>query len=97
MAKIKKEKEIEMQSLPSIEELRKMAAVDIKNVDRSTLVDINTVKIDPKLSRDERMRSFLRQIKNPYCYLDGDMVIKVSFMDTDVTLDDRLKEYIRNL
>ncbi|NCB92438.1 MAG: hypothetical protein EOM40_07675 [Clostridia bacterium] len=74
-----------------------MAAVDIKNVDRSTLVDINTVKIDPKLSRDERMRSFLRQIKNPYCYLDGDMVIKVSFMDTDVTLDDRLKEYIRNL
>ena len=49
------------------------------------------------MSREERILSFIEQIKNPYCYLDDGVVVKVSFMDTDVTLEERLEEYVRNL
>lgn len=79
------------------ERLREMAQTDIRAVDKDTLVERSTVKLDPKLSREERILSYIEQIKNPYCYLDDGVVVKVSFMDTDITLEERLEEYVRNL
>lgn len=79
------------------ERLRRMAQTDIRAVDRDTLVERSTVKLDPGLSREERILSFIEQIKNPYCCLDDSVVVKSSFMDTDVTLEERLEEYVRNL
>ena len=38
---------------------------------------------------------FIRQIGNPYCYRHGKYVVKVSFADTDISLEDRLEAYIR--
>ena len=74
------------------ERLKRMAQTD-----KNTLVERSTVKLDPAMSREERILSFIEQIKNPYCYLDDGVVVKVSFMDTDVTLEERLEEYVRNL
>lgn len=79
------------------ERLRRMAQTDIRTVDRDTLVERSTVRLDPKLSREERILSYIKQIKNPYCYLDDGVVVKISFMDTDITLEERLEEYVRNL
>lgn len=79
------------------ERLRRMAQTDIRAVDGDTLVERSAVKLDPGLSREERILSFIEQSKNPYCYLDGDVVVKISFMYTDVTLEARLEEYARNL
>lgn len=61
------------------EELREMSEVDIRKVDRSTLVDAETVKINTELSTEERIADYIAQIKNPYCYLYKGMAIKISF------------------
>ena len=66
---------------------------DIRTVDRDSLVDIRNVKIDPGLSKQDRIKSFVNQIGNPYCYRDGDVVVGISYADTDVSLEDRLKSY----
>lgn len=78
----------------SIEEMR---SVDVRTVDPETLVDITSVHLDGEQSRKDRIRNFLEQIRNPYCYRVGKVVVKVSFADTDVTLEDRLEHYIRGL
>lgn len=77
--------------------LESLKNIDVRTVDRESLVDINTVVIDESLPRPERIRSFLEQIKNPYCYRDGDVVVKISFCDTEAMLEDRLEHYIRGL
>lgn len=77
--------------------VEEMKAVDIRTVDRNTLVDIRDVKIDRSLPLEERVRSFVEQIKNPYCFRCGDAVVKTSFLDTDVTLEDCVESYLRNL
>ena len=59
------------------------------------LVDIADVQIDMSLSRAERMKSYIRQIKDPYKYRCNGIVITVAFADTDATIEDRLEEYIR--
>ena len=59
------------------------------------LVDIADVQIDMSLSRAERMKSYIRQIKDPYRFRCNGIVVTVAFADTDATIEDRLEEYIR--
>lgn len=79
------------------EDLVKMKDMDIREADRETLADILEIEIDGDLSDTEKKREFIRQIKNPYLYRQGEYVVKFSFADTDATLTDRLKEYIEHV
>ena len=65
--------------------------------DPDELVDIRTVKIDKNLPQTERMAEFIRQIKNPYCYKCGKVIVNISFTDTNETLGDRLESFISSL
>lgn len=78
------------------EQLEIMKNVDVRTVDPETLRDIRDVKINMELPKAERMLDFIRQIGNPYCYRHGKYVVKVSYTDTDVTLEERLLAYIRS-
>ncbi len=78
-------------------DLAQMKEVDIRMIDRESLADIREVQIDGKLPREQRFRDFLGQIRNPYCYRCGRIVVKISFSDTDATLEDRLEHYMATL
>lgn len=69
--------------------VEKMKNLDIRTVDPKELVERQSVKVDMKLPREERIKQYIKQIKNPYCYLDGDVVVKVSFQEEGVTLEQR--------
>lgn len=77
------------------ENLDTMRSVDVRTVDPTTLRDIRDVKINTELPKEERILDFIRQIGNPYCYRHGKYVVKVSYADTDVTLEQRLVNYMR--
>ena len=49
----------------------------------SELVDIRDVVIDKSLPLEERVRSYVEQIKDPYCFKVGDVVVRVSYADKD--------------
>ena len=78
------------------EQVKAMQNVDIRTVDPAGLRDIRDVKVNADLPKRERILDFIRQIGNPYCYRHGKYVVKVSFTDTDVTLEDRMLSYIRS-
>ena len=48
-----------------------MRSVNPKTVDRSTLVQRDSIRLEPAAAQDDRLRDFIRQIRNPYCYLGG--------------------------
>lgn len=75
-------------------DLALLKQVDVRTVDPDTLVDINDIKINAKLPKKERVLDFMEQIKNPYCYRCGKVVVKISFNDTGVTLEDRLESLL---
>jgi len=77
--------------------LNAMREVDIRTVDPDTLVDIRDVKVNAALPKRERIFDFIRQVKNPYCYKCGKMVVKVSFAETEATLEDKLESYLLSL
>lgn len=53
-----------------------------------TWEEVFSGRMDKPMTVEERVRSFVEQIKNPYCFRCGDAVVKTSFLDTDVTLED---------
>ena len=78
------------------EEIEAMKNVDVRTVNINTLRDIRDVKVNTDLPKEERILDFIRQIGNPYCYRHGQYVVKISFTDTDVTLEQRMLSYLRS-
>lgn len=85
--------DMELNKLPSIEELHKMAQVDLKEINVNELVDIDQITIRKDLPEKERMIDYIKQVKNPYCYLSHGVVVKISFSGKD-TLEDCLARCI---
>ena len=67
-----------------------MKNVEPRKVDRSALRDRSTVRIDPDAPTEERIRAWIEQLGNPYVYLDGGVVVKLSFADKGETIEDRI-------
>lgn len=78
------------------ETIMAMQDVDIRTVELEMLRDIRDVQIHVDLPKKERILDFIQQIGNPYCYRHGKYIVKISFTDTDVTLEQRMLSYIRS-
>lgn len=77
----------------SLSELEEMKTVDIKTVKPESLVDITKIHIDENLEGEERVEEFILQVKNPYCYKVGKMIVKSSYSEGS-TLTERFKELV---
>ena len=65
----------------------------MENWEKLKSADIRTVKRDDSddVDKEMQMRTFLRNIKNPYCFMVGDVIVKSSFTE-EVSLKQRLRE-----
>ena len=87
-----------MKSL-TLAELDTLSAVDIKTVDPEQLVDIRDISIHTELPREERILDFIRQIRNPYCFRHGKIVVKIGFSEAakETTMEEQFESYLRTL
>ena len=77
--------------------MKKAKETDVKNLDKSELVDIRDVKIDSKKLYLIRIISYINQVRNPYCYRVGDVVVRVSYAGEDKTFTDSFTEMISSM
>ena len=73
------------------------AKIDMRTIDRTKLRSLDQVKIDTSLPCEQRIKKYVEQIGNPYCYLDGDVVVSLGFSDTGICLKDQLKALASNI
>ena len=81
----------------SAEKLEKMAAVDVRTVDISTLTDLRDIRIDTKAPVSKKLAAFADQTNNVYVNRIGDYVVKVRYQKYGPTIDEKMEEYIRRL
>ena len=76
-----------------MEEWEKLKSVDIRTVNRDGLIDVTRIPEDDSddVDKEMQMRTFLRSVKNPYCFMVGDVIVKSSFTE-GVSLKQRLRE-----
>ena len=61
----------------------------------ASLVDIRDIQIDTSLSTEQRIRSLIKQIKNPYKFKHNDVTISLNFVG-DMTLEEKVVDIIKN-
>jgi len=77
-------------------QITKCNETDIMKVDINTLKDIQDVKVNTQLPVKERMADFVKQIEDPYCFRCGKLVVQIIHSESDTTINDCLKEYIKS-
>ncbi len=75
----------------SIEELKRMQDMDIMELDRKELADIQDIVIDTTKSVSSRIRSFFEQTGNPFAMNVGEYILQIGFMEgAEDSIDDRM-------
>ena len=74
-------------------ELNRLKHMDIEQCEPDQLVDLRSVSIDKSRPVSERMRSFVKQIKNPYLFKVDDITVKVEF-SSGKSLEDSLLTFL---
>lgn len=77
--------------------IEEMKAVDIRTVDPESLVDVTRILISDNVTKEERAAEFVKQVKNPYCFRVGDMVVKNVYNSDGISLKDRFEQFARTL
>ena len=62
-----------------------------------SLVDIRDVKIDRSQPVEERMKSYVEQIKNPYLFKVGNTVVRVSYANTQATINENFVNLLASM
>lgn len=78
-------------------QLVQMSRQSIEEIRKETLVDISTVKIDDTLTPEQKVISFLDQVKNPYCFLCGETPVRVCYADGAPGLGELLTKFFIRL
>ena len=81
----------------AIKDFEEMKNIDIKSVNKNELVDINSIKIDVTKDISSRIRDYIEQIKNPYCFKMNDVVVKVSYNDNGPSFQETFENMVLSL
>ena len=65
----------------NLEAYEKFKNIPIDEIDESTLVDIKTIEGRTDLPPAERLKYALEQVKNPYFFKFGNIVVKSKFAE----------------
>lgn len=75
----------------SIEELKRMQAINIMDLKREELANAEDIVIDTEKCVESRIRSFMEQTKNPFAQNVGEYILQVGFMEgTNESIDERM-------
>ena len=66
-------------------------------MDFDTLREVDILKIDQTLPKEQRMADFIRQVKNPYCFKVGKVAVSVGFANNGVTFEQQMGYYLQTL
>ena len=69
---------------------------DFLSVSADSLVDIKDVDVGKELNKKDRIKEFVRQIKNPFCYRCGEFIVSAKFTNNGLSFEDCLQGIIEN-
>lgn len=67
----------------------------IEGIDKSQLVDLRDVKIDQRLTKENRIKTYIKQVKNPYLFKVGDTAVRIRFTESGPSFEEKLLGIIR--
>ena len=84
--------------LLTVEELKRLEDMDIRDLKREDLDNAEDIVIDKQKPANQRMREFLEKSKNPYAENVGDYILQVTYSRTsEETLEDKMIQLAKRM
>ncbi len=77
--------------------VEEMKQVDIRTVKAEELADITKISLEDCRTKEEKIKSFLEQVGNPYCYRVGDIIVKTRYSEDGVSFHERFEQLIASI
>ena len=61
------------------------------NVPKDSLTDITDVNVNKELSKKDRIKEFIKQMKNPYIYKCGKFIVNSKYTKNGFYMEDQLR------
>ena len=78
-------------------EYRALLDTDFSDVNIEDLTDVRKIKIDKNLPQEKRQAQYLKQVGNPYLLRRGSMMIKVSFANNGLSMEQAFENLLLNV
>ena len=62
-----------------LERIHQMKNRDIRTIEQSELEELPQDAVERGLQQEERLKNLLDKVRNPYCYLDNGIIVKLNF------------------
>ena len=62
-----------------LEQIYQMKNRDIRTIEQSELEELPQDAVEHGLPQEERLKNLLDKVRNPYCYLDNGIIVKLNF------------------
>ncbi len=80
----------------TMEQLSELQKIPIMELQREELMDADEVVIDASKSLNQRVQSFITQMKNPFAQNVGEYILQIGYAEgAQETLDDRMVQLVR--
>ena len=79
------------------EKLDRCRNVNLEDVTLDDVDEISSIKIDKRKPSNERILEFIIKVKNPYIFKVNGKLVRISFTNTDKTVEDCLTRVLENL
>ena len=80
-----------------LEQIHKMKNRDIRTIEQSELQELQQDAVEHGLPQEERLKNLLDKVRNPYCYLDNGIIVKLNFAPRgSSTLSERIGRCFRS-
>lgn len=78
-------------------QLGDMNKQSIEAINKNDLTEISAIQINQDLPPEQKLLSFIEQIKNPYCFQHEGTAIRLSFSDDGPNLGEVLEQFFISL
>jgi len=70
--------------------------ININNISRYDIDDIENISINKNLDTNNRTLEFIKETKNPYAFMVDGMKVKIEYGETGLTAGQCIKRLIQN-
>ena len=60
-------------------QIRQMKNRDIRTIEQSELQELQQDAVEHGLPQEDSLKKLLDKVRNPYCYLDNGIIVKLNF------------------
>ena len=84
--------------IATVEELKRLEDMDIRELKREDLDNADDIEIDRSKPANQRMKEFLEKTKNPYAENVGDYILQVTYSKTSgESLEDKMVQLAKRM